>query len=82
MLGRWQNLRSIATTMAQSQCKSQEFLDGVFPAGNVSSPKYDCYPFIVTQSALQLAALKVELRRTGNAHSSYQFMSAARVPVA
>src|SRR3954468_17208964 len=43
--------------------------------------KFDCYPIIVTQSALRLAALNVELRRTGDAYSSHQFMSAARVPL-
>ena len=56
--------------VARHLCKSQGSRDGALHARNVSSPKYDYYPIIVAQSTLRLAALNVESRRIGKAHSS------------
>lgn len=81
MLDLRRNLHSILIAVARHQCKSQGFLDGALHAGNVSSPKYDYLSIIIAQSTLRLASSKVELRRTENADSSYQFMSAASVPL-
>ena len=43
MLGQRQNLHSVPIVVVQPWCKGQEFRDGVWRVGNVSSPRPDCY---------------------------------------